>query len=52
VATSTSHKARSWVSTFVRFSDDRWLFFFLTVILFVIFVLVVIVVRVLSAAGP
>jgi hypothetical protein len=34
------------VSTFVRFSDDRWLFF-LTVILFVIFVLVFIVVSVL-----
>jgi hypothetical protein len=33
--------------TFVRFSDDRWLFFPLIVILFVFFVLVIIVLRVL-----
>ena len=44
---SGSHTALPWVSTFVRFSDDCWLFFLFTVILFVFFVLVIIVVGVL-----
>jgi hypothetical protein len=35
-------------SAFIRFSDDRWLFFLLTVTLFVVsFVLVIILLRVL-----
>ena len=43
---SRSHTAPSWASTFVRFSDDRWLFF-LTAILIVFFVFVLIVLGVL-----
>jgi heme/copper-type cytochrome/quinol oxidase subunit 2 len=34
------------VSTFVRFSDDRWLLFFIIVTLFVVFVFVIVPVRV------
>jgi hypothetical protein len=49
VVISTSHKAPSWVLTFVRFSDDSRFFVLLVVIVFVcvVFVFVVLVIIVM-----